>query len=218
MPRPPGSRRRRSPAPRASRPRPPSSATAAMPGSTCWPSRPRSRSPSRRCKAEVKAAAIEQERRKEVAALAAKLVERLAKGETIEALAKETGAKVEKTNAGDAQHLAPGPAPERRAAGLRVAQGRRHLGADGGRQGAHRPARRRHHPGARADARADRPPEGRARSRRCRATCSPSTSAGLQTRYGLTVNEAALKQALGTGARAARDRVSGRRPPGRTTR
>ena len=33
-------------------------------------------------KAEVKAAAIEQERRKEIAALAAKLVDRLGKGET----------------------------------------------------------------------------------------------------------------------------------------
>ena len=37
-------RRRR----RASRPRPPTSATAAMPGSTCWASRRRSRSASRR--------------------------------------------------------------------------------------------------------------------------------------------------------------------------
>jgi len=48
-------------------------------------------------KAEVKAGAMEADRRKEVTALAAKLVERLAKGETLEALATETGAKVEKT-------------------------------------------------------------------------------------------------------------------------
>ena len=50
-------------------------------------------------KAEVKAGAVEADRRKEITALAAKLVERLAKGETLEALAKETGAKVEKTAA-----------------------------------------------------------------------------------------------------------------------
>ena len=42
---------------------------------------------------------MEADRRKEVTALASKLVERLAKGETLEALAKETGAKVEKTSA-----------------------------------------------------------------------------------------------------------------------
>ena len=45
----------------------------------------------------MKADAVEQERRKEIAALAAKLVERLNGGETFEALAKEIGAKLEKT-------------------------------------------------------------------------------------------------------------------------
>jgi peptidyl-prolyl cis-trans isomerase D len=48
--------------------------------------------------AEVKTLAMDLERRREVAALAAKLVERLNKGESIETLAKEVGAKVEKTN------------------------------------------------------------------------------------------------------------------------
>jgi peptidyl-prolyl cis-trans isomerase D len=49
-------------------------------------------------RAEVKAAFLELERRKEVAALAAKFADRLAAGEAMEALAKEAGAKVEKTN------------------------------------------------------------------------------------------------------------------------
>ena len=48
--------------------------------------------------AEVKTAFIEAERRKEVAALAAKYTERLTGGEALEALAKEAGSKVEKTN------------------------------------------------------------------------------------------------------------------------
>ncbi|HJZ42209.1 MAG TPA: SurA N-terminal domain-containing protein [Hyphomicrobiaceae bacterium] len=48
--------------------------------------------------AEVKTAFIEAERRKEVAALAAKYTERLTAGEALEALAKEAGSKVEKTN------------------------------------------------------------------------------------------------------------------------
>ena len=41
---------------------------------------------------------------------------------------------------------------------------------------------------------------------------------GLQTRYGLSVNEAALKQALGTEREQSETRVSGAAPrPGRTT-
>ena len=117
---------------------------------------PEKQKPFEEVKAEVKAGAMEADRRKEITALAAKLVERLAKGETLEALAKETGAKVEKTSAVTRNTVAAGPAPERRAAGLRAAQGRRHLGADRGRQGAHHPARRRRHPRAPAHAGADR--------------------------------------------------------------
>ena len=148
MPRPPRSRRRHSPAPSASRPTPPSSPTAAMPGSMCSPSRRRSRSPSRRCKAEVKAGAVEQERRKEIAATAAKLVERLSRWRD------HRGARQrDRRQAGEDRPVTRNTSPQglpaqRRAAGLRVAQGRCHLGADGGRQGAHRPARRRRHSGA----------------------------------------------------------------------
>jgi peptidyl-prolyl cis-trans isomerase D len=50
-------------------------------------------------KAEVKSGAMEADRRKEITSLAGKLVERLNKGETAEALAAELGAKLEKTPA-----------------------------------------------------------------------------------------------------------------------
>ncbi len=50
-------------------------------------------------KAEVKTGAMDADRRKEITGLASKLVERLGKGETAEALAAELGAKLEKTPA-----------------------------------------------------------------------------------------------------------------------
>ena len=42
-------------------------------------------------------------------------------------------------------------------------------------------------------------------ARQMQRTCWPSTSTGLQTRYGLSVNDAALKQALGTPGREQTD-------------
>ena len=75
--------------------------------------------------------------------------------------------------------------------------------ADGRRQVAHHPARRRHHAAPAAT------PEqvDRLKAELTRQMQSdiarPSIVDGLQKRYGLSVNEAALKQALGTGARAA---------------
>lgn len=59
---------------------------------------PEKQKPFEDVKAEVKTAFMEGERRKEVAALAAKYAERLTGGEALEALAKEAGSKVEKTN------------------------------------------------------------------------------------------------------------------------
>jgi peptidyl-prolyl cis-trans isomerase D len=58
---------------------------------------PEKQKPYEEVQAEVKADALEQERRKEIATFAAKLVERLTGGEPFEVLAKEIGAKVEKT-------------------------------------------------------------------------------------------------------------------------
>jgi peptidyl-prolyl cis-trans isomerase D len=59
---------------------------------------PEKQKPFEAVEAEVKTAYLEAERTREIAALAAKYVERLRGGETLEALAKELGAKVEKTN------------------------------------------------------------------------------------------------------------------------
>lgn len=60
---------------------------------------PAKQKPMEEVKAEVLAAATELERRKEIANLASKLAERAGGGESFEALAKEAGAKVDKTNA-----------------------------------------------------------------------------------------------------------------------
>ena len=62
-------------------------------------------------------------------------------------------------------------------------------------------------PAPAADRRADRAPQDRAGAPDAAATCWPSMSRGLQARYGLSVNDAALKQALGTAATRA-DRTS----------
>jgi peptidyl-prolyl cis-trans isomerase D len=59
---------------------------------------PEKQKPFEAVAAEVKTAYLEAERTKEIAALAGKYVERLNGGAALEALAKEAGAKVEKTN------------------------------------------------------------------------------------------------------------------------
>ena len=109
--------------------------------------------------AEVKAGAVEQERRKEIAAAAAKLVERLNAGRDLRrARQGDVGAKVEKTRAHHPQHLAAGLAPatpcSRPSRCPRAAPPRR---STSGRQGAHHPARCRCHSRARADRGAGEP-------------------------------------------------------------
>jgi peptidyl-prolyl cis-trans isomerase D len=59
---------------------------------------PEKQKPFEEVKAEVKAAYVESETRKELSALATKLAERVAKGEPMEAIATEVSGKVEKTN------------------------------------------------------------------------------------------------------------------------
>lgn len=59
---------------------------------------PEKQKPFDAVQAEVKAGAIEQERRREITAAAAKLVERLSAGESMETVAKEVSAKLETTN------------------------------------------------------------------------------------------------------------------------
>jgi peptidyl-prolyl cis-trans isomerase D len=151
-------------------------------------------------KAEVKTGAIEAERRKEVAALAAKFVDRLNNGETMEALAKEIGAKVERTPA-----ITRNTAP----------------------QGLTQNAVQQAFTLPKGKATSAPSPDGKARvilsvaevipappptpeqtnrlkeelSRQLQGDVLAEYVGGLQTRYGLSVNDAALKQALGTPGR-----------------
>jgi len=159
---------------------------------------PEKQKPFDEVKAEVKTAAIEQERRREVAAFAARLAERLTKGETPEALAKETGAKVEKTipvtrttvpqgltqNAVQQAFILPkgGATSAARADG----KGRTLIRV--------------------ADIVAAPPPTaeqtGRLKAeltRQLQTDILAEYVGGLEKRFGLTVNEAAMRQALGTG-------------------
>ena len=150
--------------------------------------------------AEVKTGAVEAERRKEIAALAAKFVERLNKGETMEALAKEIGAKVERTPA-----ITRNTAP----------------------QGLTQNAVQQAFTLPKGSATSAPSPDGKARvilsvaevipappptpeqtnrlkeelSRQLQGDVLAEYVGGLQARYGLSVNDAALKQALGTPGR-----------------
>lgn len=151
-------------------------------------------------KAEVKTGAIEAERRKEIAALAAKFVDRLNNGETMEALAKEIGAKVERTPA-----ITRNTAP----------------------QGLTQNAVQQAFTLPKGKATSAPSPDGKARvilsvaevipappptpeqtnrlkeelSRQLQGDVLAEYVGGLQARYGLSVNDAALKQALGTPGR-----------------
>jgi len=147
-------------------------------------------------KEQVKIATVEQERRKEVVALASKLVERLLAGESMETLAKETGGKVEKTNpitrnappaglpAGAVQQAFALPKGGATSASTQDGKGRVVLRV--------------------ADVIAAPPPTPEQVSRlktelarQLQGDVLAEYIGGLQTRYGLSVNEAALKQALG---------------------
>jgi len=151
-------------------------------------------------KAEVKTGAIEAERRKEVAALAVKLVERLNKGETMEALAKEIGAKVERTPAITRNTAPQGLTQNAVQQAFTLPKGAATSAAsvDGKARIILRVAEVTPAPTP--------TPEQTNRlkeelSRQLQSDVLAEYVAGLQTRYGLSVNDAALKQALGTPGR-----------------
>ncbi len=152
--------------------------------------------PFEEVKDQAKTATIEQERRKEIAVFASKLVERLAAGETMEALAKETGAKVEKSD--PVIRTAPPPAlPQnalQQAFALPKGGATSALTADGKARIILRVA----------DVIAAPPPTQEQTdrlkgelARQLQTDLFAEYIGGLQTRYGLSVNDAALKQALG---------------------
>jgi peptidyl-prolyl cis-trans isomerase D len=151
-------------------------------------------------KDEVKAGTVEADRRKEITALASKLVERLAKGETLEALVKETGAKLEKTAAITRSTSPPGlpqnavqqafTLPKGGATSAPTVDGKARIIL---RVAEITPA----------------PPPTAEQTERLKNELARELQsdvlgeyvAGLQTRYGLSVNDAALKEALGSGVR-----------------
>jgi peptidyl-prolyl cis-trans isomerase D len=158
---------------------------------------PEKQKPFEAVQAEVKADAIEQERRKEIAAFAAKLVERLTNGESFEALAKEIGAKLEKTNA-VTRNTSPQGLPQNAvqlAFALPKGGATSALTADGKARIVLRVADV-------VPAPAPTPEQVNQLkaelARQMQNDVLAEYIGGLQTRYGLTVNEAALKQALGT--------------------
>ncbi len=155
-------------------------------------------------KAEVKAGAMEAERRKEVVAIASKLVERLSKGESLEALAAETGGKAEKTPAVTRSTSPPGLPQNAVQQAFALPKG----GATSA-------------PTVDGKARiilrvADvipAPPPTPEQTERLKNEVARQMQqdvlaeyvSGLEARYGLSVNDAALKQALGTPGREQTD-------------
>jgi peptidyl-prolyl cis-trans isomerase D len=148
----------------------------------------------------VKAAAMEAERRKEVTAVASKLVERLSKGESLEALAAEAGGKVEKTIPVTRNTSPPGlpqnavqqafALPKGGATSAPTVDGKARIIM-------------------RVEEITPAPPATQEQMDRLKSEVARQMQqdvlveyvSGLETRYGLTVNDAALKQALGTPGR-----------------
>jgi len=165
---------------------------------------PERQKPFAEVKGEVRAAYLEAERRREIAVQAAKLVERLTGGETMQALAKETGGKLETTSPAT-RGSPPAGLP---ANALQQAFALPKGGATSA-------------PTADGKARvilrvADvipAPPATAEESQRLSAELARQMQSdllaeyigGLQARYGFSVNNAALKVALGTGDQTDQD-------------
>ena len=148
-------------------------------------------------KEEVKTAYMDGERRKEVTAIAAKLVERLNGGETLEAVAKEASGKIEKTNPITRNTSPQGLAQNAVQLAFTLSKGAATsaLTADSKARIILRVVDIMPAPRPRPSRWSASGPSSIAR---CRPTSWPSMSAGLQARYGVSVNEGALKQTLGT--------------------
>lgn len=158
---------------------------------------PEKQKPFDAVQAEVKAGVIEQERRKEIAAAAAKLVERLNAGESFEALAKEVSAKVEKTTP-ITRNTSPEGLPRNAvqlAFTLPKGGATSALTADGKARIILRVADIVPAPQPTAEQASNLKTD---LTRQMQNDVLAEYLAGLQARYGVSVNEAALKQALGT--------------------
>jgi len=161
---------------------------------------PEKQKPFEEVKDEVKAGAIEAERRREITALASKLVERLNKGESIDTVAAEIGAKVEHTPAITRSTVPPGLTQNavQQAFALPKGGAASALTADGKSRIVLRVAQINAAPPP-TPGQANRLKEELARQ--FQSDVIAEYVGGLQTRYGLSVNDAALKQALGSAGR-----------------
>jgi peptidyl-prolyl cis-trans isomerase D len=158
---------------------------------------PERQKPFEDVKAEVMAAAVEEQKRAEIASYAGKLVDRLNKGETMEAVAKETSAKVQKA-VGVMRNAVPQGLTQgavQQAFALPKGGASSALTADGKSRIILRVAEITPAPAA--------TPEQVARlkaeiTRQMQGDVIGEYLDALQKRYGLAINEAALRQALGT--------------------
>jgi peptidyl-prolyl cis-trans isomerase D len=157
---------------------------------------PEKQKPLEEVTADVKAGALEQARRTEIATFAAKLAERLAAGETMEAVAKEIGAKVEKTPAITRATSPQGltPAAVQQAFALPKGGAGSAATIDGKARTLLRVGDVIAAPAPTAE-QAERIKAELARN--LQTDILSAYVAGLQTRYGLSINEPALKSALG---------------------
>ena len=158
---------------------------------------PEKQKPFEAVQAEVKAGAVEQERRKEIAGLTVKLVDRLNASENFEAVAKEAGAKVDKTAPITRTTSVEGLPPNavQQAFTLPKDRATSALTPDGKARVILRVA----------DVIAAPPPTKEQTdrikgelTRQLQTDLIAEYVAGLQTRYGVSINEAAVKQALGS--------------------
>src|SRR5262245_45773107 len=150
--------------------------------------------------ADVKARVMDADRRKEITAFAGKLVERLANGQTAEALAAELGAKLEKTPAVTRNTSPPGLPQNAVQQAFALPKG-------GATSAPSSDGKARIILGVVDIAPAPPPtPEQTARlneelARAMQSDVLAEYVSGLETRFGLSVNDEALKQALGSGGR-----------------
>jgi peptidyl-prolyl cis-trans isomerase D len=158
---------------------------------------PEKQKPYEAVQAEVKADAIEQERRKEIAALSGKLVERLTGGESFEALAKEIGAKVEKTSP-VTRNTSPQGLPQN-AVQLAFALPKGGATSAQAADGKARIVLRVADVIPAAEPTVEQVNQLKAElARQLQNDIMAEYVGGLQTRYGLSVNQKVLKTALGT--------------------
>ena len=157
---------------------------------------PSKQRPFEEVKADVKTLTMDLDRRREIAAFAAKVVERLGRGESLETIAKEAGGKIEKTNP-ITRATSPQGLPQsavQQAFALAKGSATSATSPDGKTRIILRVADIIPAPPA--------TPEQIERlkgelTRQLQTDVLAEYVGALQVRYGLTVNQAALKQALG---------------------